>query len=1112
MDSSAEAKADVLLETSSTGAEQEDGNKSVSDVSDVEMDDSKSIEESEQLETQDTKDEEEDNSLVVYHCWICSVEFIDKVSIIRHLKEWHKDRPEVHHLDRLMKVPVCMECGVQGPCEHQDGERHEEDDGATAYMCRPRFLICISCPETFLNAEAVRLHRSKAHPDEPSHQCTYCPEAFFDHPSLVNHNRIHLGGRPYICTTCGNRFSKISDLKRHERIHSGEKPFKCMQCHQTFTQKSSLEKHARIHARRSGHLACLLCGLLFKEKEALREHAQEMHKGNNFICGVCGKMYTEERYLILHERTHDSDNSKPFACKYCDRRFTQQHLLSKHEKKMHLSKREIKCHLCNKVFKRNENLTRHMGSLTRHFKAQHQQLRPHTCPICRRAFTRKSLLRKHVERFHVQKARELVSQRGKFFRCKLCLKLLRKTGKRQHERHHRSKGDVWEGSLEETIDGSIGADSDDLNMLLGPEVAKLLSKKRGGRTNNDSGGVAEEEEEEDHEDEDDPAEDNNEDDNEEEEEEEDEDENGEDVEGKAGSNDDGEEKNFEKENDVQEPEKLCIERPNHTGGPVFPEFRHLGAGESSRAMQDSDNVFSDIQDLKEDGDLLNYRKVGIVESAQAEGVCGKRRLTNKPNQYEMSSNSQSQLREAEDEILPKRSNLSQQGEVTPGHSILPEEPKAVYHKSKLPAESENQGAVIQPQEPVNEGSSLLADYHSHYPCGKEDLPHVAEDLRLQQGFGNERGAHSSETTLFGSRNRKERALENHPASEQNLIPSYSERDCQNPTPKGMQYMEESGETKRPQSHHRELEGPQYSEPCGIGESSYHEAMNTYQRLSQASHSNVSDPHYVDSYQRDLKEPGAYARHQMVESGPPKRNQSDREDERAYRETDSVYQMVDPGQRVQGCQGSAPNASLEDSRYREAAAAYAMMGIAGYPDSRMVASRSHGQNYFGMYPWYNETALTQAMMESRPTLQGMMGSLGYAGGSSFVDPRLREHHQAGSREDMQYPRNLQEMDTSREYARSSTYSQEMMNAIARQKDFDGSGHQRYRGQGGSLLDQQYKAQSDLSRGSQFAHGVQSHSMMGSEQHQDAATSRRNQGYSGPGSSSHGQGNSIHRSWM
>ena len=61
-----------------------------------------------------------------------------------------------------------------------------------------------------------------------------------------------------------------------------------------------------------------------------------------------------------HQKTHDSDNLKPFACNYCDRRFTLQHLLTKHEKKMHLSKREIKCHLCHKTFKRNENLTRHM--------------------------------------------------------------------------------------------------------------------------------------------------------------------------------------------------------------------------------------------------------------------------------------------------------------------------------------------------------------------------------------------------------------------------------------------------------------------------------------------------------------------------------------------------------------------------------------------------------------------------------------------------------------------------------------------------------------------------------------------------------------------------------
>lgn len=37
-----------------------------------------------------------------------------------------------------------------------------------------------------------------------------------------------------------------------------------------------------------------------------------------------------------------------------------------------------------------------------------------------------------------------------YFRCKICKKLLKKSGLRQHVKHHRSKGDTWEGDIEET--------------------------------------------------------------------------------------------------------------------------------------------------------------------------------------------------------------------------------------------------------------------------------------------------------------------------------------------------------------------------------------------------------------------------------------------------------------------------------------------------------------------------------------------------------------------------------------------------------------------------------------------------------------------------------------
>ncbi|RUS78841.1 hypothetical protein EGW08_013383 [Elysia chlorotica] len=863
--------------SSENGVEPGGDNKSGSDMSDVEMDDSLSKAGSEHNPDQDVK-EEDDNSLVVFHCWLCSVEFIDKVSIIRHLQEWHKDKPEVHNLDRLMKVPLCMECGVQGPCEHQDGERHEEDDGASAYMCRPRFLTCRTCPEQFLNAEAVRIHRAKEHPEEPSHQCTYCQEAFLDHPSLVSHNRIHLGGRPYICTTCGNRFSKLSDLKRHERIHSGEKPFKCMQCYQTFTQKSSLEKHARIHARRSGNLACLLCGLVFKEKEGLMEHAQEMHKGSNFTCEICGKMYTEERYLILHEKTHtdNSDNLKPFACTFCDRRFSSQHLLSKHEKKMHLSKREIKCHLCHKLFKRNENLTRHMlshsgvknfqcpecgvgftekGSLTRHFKAQHQQLRPHSCPICRRSFTRKSLVRKHVERFHVQKARELVSQRGKFFRCRLCLKLLRKTGKRQHERHHRSKGDAWEGSLEEKLDGGVNGETD-LDSLLGPDVAKLLKRKDGDDAGaEDDDGAEDEDEDENDEDDEEADEDKNED--------EDDEENYDDEDDKTSSIE-GEEEKYQEEEIQPEPQKPeeaeSKKRKRQSDGPVFPQFKHPEANDSEWRKSATSNDFSD---LPEDSDLSNYRKVGVVESAPAKPTPRKRRTAMEPTQY-VPANSQSQNRE-EEEARNQRGAPHQfnQAEMSSGRSdsMNLDQTGSAFLTQRLLSKTENQDAAMRPQKVMNERSPApLADPHPHYSSSRREDPAssssgMAEDLRLQQGFGNPREAQLSDPPMFDSRSREERASSSQHHGSEDHLGSYPDSRHHGST-KDLQYMDESAALARAVNH-RGISNPPYPDQGSVGEPGYHDVMNSYQRMSQADSAHYSR----ETYPADLKEQAAYARHQ-----------------------------------------------------------------------------------------------------------------------------------------------------------------------------------------------------------------------------------------------------------
>ncbi|KAH9499415.1 hypothetical protein Btru_003405, partial [Bulinus truncatus] len=394
----------------------------------------------------------------------------------------HKDRQELTDLDKKMKVPVCLECGSSEPCEHRkavskntDLEEQDEDDDDSVKVSKPRMISCVTCNKAFTFPDSLHKHRMAEHPTENPFQCTFCPEVYLERTQLVAHKLVHTGARPYICTQCGNRFPKCSDLKRHSVIHTRQKPYHCARCNKNFTQKSSLEKHAKIHAKHVGGHPCLLCGLVFHELIQLNEHTQSTHGDVSFRCKICGKMYMEERHLLQHEKNHYM--IKPYSCNFCDRRFSLHPLLIKHEERIHKTKKDIICDICGKVFKRMDNLNRHKishtgvkshkcdhcglsftekGSLTRHIKAQHDQLRPHSCHLCGRNFTRKTLVRKHIERCHETKRNsEDFEDKSLYFKCTLCNKHLRISGKRQHIKLHKLKGELWEDMNEDIKDTDV---------------------------------------------------------------------------------------------------------------------------------------------------------------------------------------------------------------------------------------------------------------------------------------------------------------------------------------------------------------------------------------------------------------------------------------------------------------------------------------------------------------------------------------------------------------------------------------------------------------------------------------------------------------------------------
>ena len=671
---------------------------------------------------------------------------------------------------------------------------------------------------------------------------------------------------------------------------------------------------------------------------------------------------------------------------------------------------------------------------------------------------------------------------------------------------------MWEGSLEEKLDAEFDGDDNDLVSLLGPEVAKMLTKKKGSG----SGGDAADDEEDDNDD-DEAAEDKNEDDDDDE----DDEENEEDMEEDGHSGDKGSPNEGDMEDEDEDTGEKQVERSRQFDGPVFPEFKHIKANDSDWPKPDAKGATPELNDPREEEEIVNYREADAVGSGPSQGrdLFDKNRSSAAESkwkaQYDVTSDLPSFRKvEAQDTIVS--SNKHSQGEVGPARNmnLNIEKSKVDYLAQRLLDKTENQEPLLRQQREGSERNASQSDLRTQY-TSLRDQPPTTEDPRLQ-GFRDPRDSQLTEAANYESSKREERGSSSHHPSEGSLG-SYSDSHSHHRSSKEITYMEEAMGTSRPLSGQRDSVNPQYFSQGGVKEQGYQEAVGAYQRMEQESHGSVPDPQYnrESPYQGELKEAGGgYPRHppQEVETEPARhRNQSEAEEERAYREAASAYgNMVDPRQRNQaGGQGSGvASANLDETRYREAAAAYAMMGIAGYADPRMVGSRSHGQNYLGMYPWYNETALTQAMMESRPQLQGMMGNLGYPGSSSFVDSRLREHHGGGLREDQQY-----EIEPGQGYGRdaTNTYSLEMMNALAaRQRDYEGVDHQRYRGHQGDLLAEQYK---DASRESRYAPTAQGHGMMRAGHQEEVSGRRDERGYHpGPSSSSHSQEGSIHRSWM